>query len=519
LRFGAIAAGHEDTAAAAAAILRAGGNAFDAALAAMCSACVAEPVLASLGGGGFLLARSENGETLLYDFFVQTPQRRLDLSVIDFRPITADFGDAQQEFHIGLGAAATPGAIRGLFRIHRDLCRLPLELIVQPAAELARRGAAVNRLQHYIATIVEPILRATPEAFDLHRSPADPARLAGVGERTPWPDFADTLESLAREGEDLFHRGEIGRRLVQDCREQGGYLSAEDLLRYRVEIRRPLRLDYRDAELATNPPPSMGGLLLGFTLGLMRESPLHGVAFAGPEHLRLVARAMALTQRMRSDCAIHERLHDAADAGAAIDGLAAEYGSLIRAHPVATRGTTQISIIDRHGNLASMTLSNGEGCGYVLPGTGIMLNNMLGEEDVNPHGFHRWPENRRIASMMAPSALQLGDGRLVALGSGGSNRIRGAILQVLSNLVDFALAVRPAVEAPRIHFEDDLLNLEPPHDAAVLRALADEFPRQRPWNATNLFFGGVHTVMRHPDGRLEGAGDPRRGGVYRAVDG
>jgi gamma-glutamyltranspeptidase/glutathione hydrolase len=512
---GAIAAGHEQTAMAAEAMLREGGNAFDAALAALCAACVAEPVLASLGGGGFLLARPADADPLLYDFFVQTPRRRRPLAEIDFRPMVADFGDAQQEFHIGLGSAATPGAIRGLFLIHRELCRLPLDLVLAPARALALEGTPVKPLQHYIATIVEPILRATPAAFALHQSPQRPGELASPGERVAMPDFAAALDALAAEGEDLFYRGELGGQLLRDCRENGGWLRPQDLQEYRVEKRRPLQLGYRDARIYTNPAPAVGGLLTGFSLGLLELGGPPPAERQG--RLLRMARAMAVTQHMRSDSGLHERLHDDEEGEDLLAQWRREYAELARAHPVTSRGTTQVSILDGAGNLASMTLSNGEGCGYVLPGSGIMINNMLGEEDLNPAGFHAWREDRRIASMMAPSALRLGDGSLVATGSGGSNRIRSAILQVITNLVDHRMEVAAAVEASRIHFESGLLNLEPPVAAEVLQALQEEFPRQRLWNDHNLFFGGAHTVRLHPDGRLEGHGDPRRGGVFRLV--
>jgi gamma-glutamyltranspeptidase/glutathione hydrolase len=519
LIYGAVAAGHDKTAEAAALMLREGGNAFDAVLAALCSACVAEPVLASLGGGGFLLARPADAEPVLYDFFVQTPRRKRALSEVDFRPIMADFGDAQQEFHIGLGAAATPGVVKGLFLIHRELCRLPLEMLLHPARELAGAGTEVNRLQHYIATIVEPILRATPQAFALHQAPDGSERLAAPGERTPQPAFADALTALAAEGEELFYRGDMGQTLVRGCREHGGYLTREDLELYRMEKRRPLRLDYRGALLLTNPPPALGGLLIGFTLALMRERTPAPAPWGSTEQLLWTARAMELTQRMRARSGVHEQLHELEATHATIEELSRDYLELMREHPPGSRGTTQVSILDRDGNLASMTLSNGEGCGCVLPGTGIMINNMLGEEDVNPHGFHQWPEDRRIASMMAPSALLLEDGSRMATGSGGSNRIRSAVLQVVSNLVDYGMDVKQAVTAPRIHFESGLLNLEPPRPAAVLQELSTAFPEQCMWNDHNLFFGGAHSVLRRTDGELEGAGDPRRGGVYRLVSG
>ena len=167
--------------------------------------------------------------------------------------------------------------------------------------------------------------------------------------------------------------------------------------------------------------------------------------------------------------------------------------------------------------MASMTLSNGEGAGYVIPGTGIMLNNMLGEEDINPHGFHRWPEDRRIASMMSPTLVFADDGRRIVTGSGGSNRIRSAILQVLVNLIDFRMEVERAVEEPRIHFESGVLNLEYAREGAIESSLREIVDDLRYWPGKNLFFGGAHSVVSNPSGRLSGRGDSRRGGVSRAV--
>ncbi len=147
------------------------------------------------------------------------------------------------------------------------------------------------------------------------------------------------------------------------------------------------------------------------------------------------------------------------------------------------------------------------------PGTGIMLNNMLGEEDINPYGFHQWPENRRISSMMAPTLMQSGSGQLIATGSGGSNRIRSAILQVLINLIDFGMDIDSAVEFPRLHLEQETLNLE--HAIAMYdqKKLSQYFSEIKLWPDKNLFFGGAHTVLRSATGELSGKGDSRRGGA------
>ncbi len=510
---GVIAAGHHATAQAAISVMQAGGNAFDAALAASFTSCVAEPVLASLGGGGFLLAKAGRRSPLLYDFFAQTPKQRLSSAEADFYPILADFGNAQQEFHIGLGSIATPGLVAGLFRIHRDLCRLPLAEIIQPACAWAREGVPLNDFQTYIARIVEPILRSSEAAFSLHRSTPCATRLACSGERVPQPEMANAFEALAREGEALFYHGDIGRALIQACTEHGGHLRADDLAGYRVIVRRPLRTRYRGAVLTTNPAPSLGGTLIAFTLALLEAAPLGATPLGSEPHIRLLGRAMRLTQELRQERLAGGALGSRLAASLLHPKQLQEYRDALRQHAVNSRGTTQISVADREGNLASMTISNGEGCGYVIPGTGIMLNNMLGEEDIHPHGFANWPTDRRIASMMAPSLLRTAGGAEIALGSGGSNRIRSAILQVISNLVDYALPLEQAVAAPRIHFESQLLNLEPPRDPGLPHLLEAEFPAQKLWDERNLFFGGAHSAERGADGDLKGSGDPRRGGV------
>ncbi|MCP5137850.1 MAG: gamma-glutamyltransferase [Gammaproteobacteria bacterium] len=509
---GAVAAGHPVTADAARVMLEAGGNAYDAVLAAMCAACVVEPVLASLGGGGFLLAHPGSGKPLLYDFFVQTPRRKQRVEDTDFRPVMADFGTAQQEFHIGLGSAATPGMVRGLFEIHRELGRMPMREIVAPAIEAARNGVRINRLQGYIFGVVAPIYLDTAGARQIYASRHDAARLPDAGECLRQPELADALECLAGEGERLFYEGEIGVGLVEACR-GGGHLDGDDLRGYRLERRTPLSWVYRDARLFSNPPPSSGGLLIRFAQELLSEIDLcttnHQSRLGRPDHVLPLLKVMALTNLARREA------HDAAATELAPWLLdperLARFRAAVKGHPLQQRGTTHISVIDTRGNAASMTLSNGEGCGFVIPGSGIMVNNMLGEEDLNPQGFHRWAEDVRVSSMMAPTIAERGRERIV-LGSGGSNRLRTAILQVLVNHLDFGLSLEDAVAWPRVHHERDRVSVEPGLPEETVRALNAAYPDCHVWDDLNLFFGGVHAVSF--DGReLRGAGDARRGGA------
>ncbi|MBT4932216.1 MAG: gamma-glutamyltransferase [Rhodospirillaceae bacterium] len=511
---GVIAAGHEATAKAGQVVLKEGGNAFDAVLAALCTACVAEPVLASLGGGGFLLAHPCGGKPLLYDFFAQTPRHRDTGGEIDFFPIIADFGQAEQEFHIGMGTLATPGVVKGLFEVHKDLGKMPIAKIVEPAIELAKGGVRINRLQAYISTVVEKIYISNETCLNAYGSPNQPGELAREGDTLAFPDFADTLDSLAREGEDLFYRGEIAAALATDSAQGGGYLRRDDMECYQLERRQPLELSYADARILTNPPPSTGGILIAFALALLGEDAFRNEKFGSQHHLQKLISAMMLTNEARIESNLHQNLGQGAADTLLDPGFLESYRKRILGRPKAHRGTTQISVIDNAGNAASLTLSNGEGSAYIVPDTGIMMNNMLGEEDINPHGFNQWPEDIRMCSMMTPSLIEGRNGEITALGSGGSNRIRTAILQVIINLIDFRMPLCEAIESPRLHFEKGLLSVEDGFDEAELASLQGQVSNVKAWGERNMFFGGVHAAHYEPvAGHLEGAGDPRRGGI------
>lgn len=516
-RSGVVAAGHPVTAEVAAEVLRAGGNAVDAVVAGFFAAIVAEPVLAGLAGGGFLITSGPDGAARLYDAFVNTPKRRRPAAERDFRPIVADFGTAQQEFHIGLGAAATPGILKGVFEAHRREGTLPMHELVAPAAAHARVGVRLNSLQAYIFSVVAPIYLATSSARAIFACPTDPRRLVGEGEILRQPDLAELLEALASEGDDLFYRGEVARTIARHCEEGGGQIGLEDLESYRVEMREPLSVDYAGARLLTNPPPSSGGILIAFALHLLSAMAPNRHPFGSHTYLRLLARVMESTNRARVEAVAGGGDYHL-DAARLLDPvLLARYREQVLGRAPAARGTTHISAMDGRGNMAALTVSSGEGCGTVVPGTGVMLNNMLGEEDLNPGGFHRWPADVRLTSMMAPTLVMRPAGARIVIGSGGSNRIRTAILQVLVNLLDFGVDVEEAVSRPRVHFENDLLSIEGGFDAGEVASLIESYPNYHLWDDRNLFFGGTHTVVREPGGSFDGFGDPRRGGVCLVV--
>ena len=503
-----VAAGHAVTVEAAEDVLRAGGNAYDAVIAALATSFVAESVLSSPGGGGFLLAAPTGERPRVYDFFVQTPRERRPPEDIEFYPVMADFGATRQEFHIGRGTAATPGMMRGIEAIHADLATVPLPELVAPACRLAVDGIVVSEYQAYLSSVVEAIIGASEACRSIFAGADAPEALAQAGDRSSNPMLADALEAIAIEGADLFYRGEIAASLAADMA-AGGHLGMADLADYRVEMREPLSIEYHGARILTNPPPSSGGALVGFGLDLLRGNEFGADGFGSAAHISRLAAVMEATAAARIEHSI--------GALASLDPASVErWRDRVAWRMRAFRGTTQVSVIDSAGNIASATVSNGAGSGYVIPGTGIVMNNMLGEDDLNPDGFHRWTSGERMTSMMAPTAVAWRDGRRVATGSGGSNRIRTALLQVLVNLVDFRMNVEEAVVAPRIHVEEAFLSIEGGLDAERIAPVLEAWPDHQVWDGQNMFFGGAHTVASR--GRdVAGAGDPRRGGACTVI--
>lgn len=533
---GVVAAGHPATADAAAEVLRDGGNAVDAALAGALAACVAEPIFASLGGGGFLMVHMAEGHhagrSIAYDFFVQTPKRKMPATQTDLQEIAADFGAAQQMFAVGMGSIATPGMVRGLFTAHGDLGRVPLRRIVEPTCLLAKQGAVVTALQSTVFRVVGAILARGEETQRLFGRASEPGTWLREGDVVRLPEMADVLETLACEGDDLFYRGELCQALVQACASGGGHLQRADLEDYRCERRRPLALDAFRCRIQMNPPPAAGGMLVALGLALWQVATAEWGAEDTPgERLRRRLRCLGVLTKARP--VFGAELPE--DPSADLQQLIARYRQDVLPAPPSARGTTHISVVDQHGNAAAISLSNGEGSGYVLPGTNIQLNNMLGEEDLLPGELASWATDTRMSSMMAPSLVQTADGGIAALGSGGSQRIRSALTQVLLHLLCEGRSLEEAVAAPRMHVDAGVLSCEPGFSEADYAAIADLAvrsgePSETPvptddvpdaplrchiWPEKSLFFGGVHAVYRDGRGGVEGAGDERRCGTVR----
>jgi gamma-glutamyltranspeptidase/glutathione hydrolase len=480
---GVVAAGHPLTADAGARVLRAGGNAVDAAVAAMLTSFVAEQLLTGLGAGGYMLVAGGGVQATLLDFFVEAPTRLGDGGEAELQAIDVSFGDAAQVFYIGPASCGVYGVPAGVCEAARRWGTIALEELAAPAAKLAREGVRLNAGQAYVAEILVDLLTSTPECAALW---APEGQLLREGGTLRNPELADALLRLAREGAEPFYRGDVAAAVCEWLDERGGSVRRSDLAGYAAVERQPVEVAYRDRLILTNPPPSAGGTLLAYALALLDRA-------APPPSVRAVLDAMAAAQSERTP--------------EFLDGLVQD-GFLSRFLGSRLGSTTHISVIDSHGCACSVTCTNGEGSGVVVPGTGMHLNNVMGEQDLNPLGFHLHPAGRRMPSMMAPSVVTREGQVELVLGSAGSNRIRSAILQTIIGVVDRRLPVQEAVAAPRVHFEDGVVFAEPGID---VRELGGDLQVVR-FGAPNLFFGGVQAALREGS-RTYGAGDPRRGGV------
>ncbi|HEU4979446.1 MAG TPA: gamma-glutamyltransferase, partial [Solirubrobacteraceae bacterium] len=396
---GMVAAGHPLTAQAGASVLRAGGNAVDAAVAAVLMSWVAEPLLTGPGAGGYMLVAGAGDEPVLLDFFVEAPGRGADPARrAELLPVEVSFGDAVQTFHVGAASCGIHGMPAGLAAALERWGSAPASEHAAPAASAAREGVPLNAAQAYVFEILEAILLSTPESAALF---CRDGRALREGERFASGELADTIERFGAEGAAPFYAGDVGAAIVAWLDEHGGQVTHADLAAYAPAEREPVRVQYRERDVLTNPPPSAGGTLLA--LAMARLDARSG----GPPSLTDVVGVMEEVQAARTADFV---------AGLAEPGFAQRYlGSRLG-------NTTHIAVLDGDGRACSVTCTNGAASGVVVPGTGIHLNDVMGEEDLNPLGFFHYDPGRRMPSMMAPTVVLDPGGEVeLVLGSAGSN--------------------------------------------------------------------------------------------------
>ncbi|HUS93695.1 MAG TPA: gamma-glutamyltransferase [Patescibacteria group bacterium] len=532
---GVISAGDKHTAAAGAEMLKAGGNAVDAAVAAAFASFIAEIGVVHLGGSGVAqVFRPANGidtyDCTTFDFFSTMPGlgSQPGPKDLDFERVTIDFGPTTQDFFLGRGSVAVPGNIAGLCTLAESFGQLPLTTILEPAIDLASNSHQLAPFQADTCELLKPIYTHTHEMRQIF---AATGRIIGSGERLFVPDLAETLRSLAEQGAAYAYSGQLAQMILDDQKVQGGLLTREDLEAFRVRRNPPIRINYRNFEILLPPPSSSGGVLTAFSLKLLCHFNLENFTHGSADYLRLLFEVMAATTRARPkwDKASEELSEEEAinyflsDSfvdnykNEVLAGLMGPYTLPALSEPSPHPETSHISVIDGQGMAVSLTTTAGESAGYVVPGTGFIPNNILGEADLHPEGFHRRKAGSRIPTMMTPTVVLYNGKIRLVVGSGGSIRIRSAILQVLTNLLDFEMRLDNAVNVSRYHLESGVFQCELGYDPQAVDTLELlGYPVNR-WDRRSIYFGGAHSVSRTPSGHLVAAGDNRRGGAKVVV--
>jgi gamma-glutamyltranspeptidase/glutathione hydrolase len=505
---GAVAAGHRLTAEAGAQVLAEGGNAVDACIAAAFVSWVTESPLTGPGAGGFMLVhQAQDRSTRVLDHFVAVPglglrhpgAHAMEAVGIDFTPESSQF------FRIGPASCAVPGATAGLGEAHRRFATLPWRTLLEPAIAAAREGVVLLEPQAYLHALLDPIMRHTDEGRAMYSLNGN---YLVSGDRLVLDDLARTLEQLGEKGPADLYTGELGHELSKYIRDGGGDITLRDLREYRVIQRRPVRVPFLGHEFHSNPPPSRGGVLIGLGLQLLDRL---GVAEppGSAEAMAQLVEIMREQEEAAADGRFSRELYRGGLARRLADPrhVAAAARRIRKQVPELKRGTTHISVVDAQGNAASLTASTGAGSGVIVPGTGIQLNNMLGEFDLAAPR-----PGVRFTSGMAPS-LVIADGRpRLVVGSAGSLRLRGAIMQIVVNTVAHGLGIEEALARPRVHLEEGKVHVEGGNDPAEVARLESRGYDLLRWRDRNLFFGGAAGVELLDDGTLAAAGDPRRGG-------
>ena len=494
MKYGSVAAGHKKTANTAMDILKDGGNAFDAAVGAVFVSMTSEYCLTGACGGGIMLAHPNNSKPIIFDFFVHTPKKNT-VKRLDFFPVKINFGTSTQDFHIGKGSVGVPGNIAGLLHIHSRLGSIPLKRIIEPAIQIAKNGIKINKSQEYLFNLLDPILSYSSEGKELFKPMG---RIMKIGDTFKNPSFAHFLEQLTIEGSNCLYKNSVSSS-INNLMKDGGLINKGDLVDYQVIERKPLITKFYDKKIITNPPPSYGGSLISFILYLLsNQFKKHEI------NQKRFIMAMRLDQLIRKD--LNAKKFDINNLfnEKYLDIYLNNINKNIYNDKIGSGSTTHVSIIDSNYNSASITTTNGAGSGYIIPNTGIMMNNMLGEEDLNPDGFHKWSATKRMQTMMSPTIILGNEGPELVLGSGGSSRIRSAIKQVIINKYIYGMNLKRSIYSPRLHLDGNIIHCEKGVDC---NSLDFSWSSINKWQNKNLFFGGVNAVTKN-----EAVGDIRRGG-------
>jgi len=503
-----IAAGTQITAEAGATVAEQGGNAVDAAIASAVVSICTDTGIMSPGCGAFITIWPPDDRPVVIDGYSAMPGLGLAGQHLGeaSHEVVFDYGGETHQ-RVGYGTIATPGGFAGLARASRQFGRLPWRSLLEPAIDWVEQGFPLTGgAAEYLSLTHAAIYSWHPDSYRiLHHEDGSPLT---EGDVVRIPHLADTLRSIARDETSLY-AGELGQQIAADVRANGGLLGIEDLQAYEALERTPVRARIGEWDVATNPPPAVGGSCLAAMLILLERLGPGNSQAESVRHMVTVQRAI-LGYRARHLDGAFQTLPAEVERLLALADLADP--TLLSAP-----STSHISVVDSDGLACAITASAGYGSGAMIEGTGFWLNNSLGELDLLTKGVSGLAPGTRLASNMAPTiARRRRDGAVLAIGSPGASRITTAIAQVLVNFASNDMNLLDAINYPRLHVElsadQGKIAFEP---GLPVKSMLDLKPK--PFSRLSMYFGGVQAVFGSDRDGLHGIADARRGGSVASV--
>lgn len=508
------------------AILKKGGNAFDAMIATELALAVAYPNAGNIGGGGFMVYRLGSGERGALDYREKAPAKaHRDMYLDKNGKVIAD------KSTLGALAVGVPGTIAGIFEVYKKFGSLPIGELIQPAIDLARKGVLITELQanSYMNKNVELIKQANNYVTPFENG-------WKAGERFKYEELAQTLERIRDNGSYEFYNGETAKRIVSYVQELGGILSLDDLKNYRAQWRKPITFTYKDYIISSMPLPSSGGICLAQILKSVEPYNIGQYPHNGEQYIQLLVEAerrayadrayymgdadfvKVPTQQLLSPDYLKERMSSFSwDKASKSTEIA--HGKIVGYE---SDETTHYSIVDRFGNAVAVTttLNTNYGSKVYVKGGGFFLNNQMDDFSIKPGEPNTYglvgseknaiAPNKRMLSSMSPTIIEK-DGKLfMVIGTPGGSTIITSVLQCFLNVAEYGMTMQQSVSKPRFHHQwlpDDVM-YEPkgfaPEVIANLKAKG-----YKPREENFVIIGKVDAILVQPDGTLEGGADPR----------
>jgi len=498
----AVASGSQLAADAGARVAREGGNAVDAAIAASLVSCVVEPGVCSLAASGFLTIWPPGAMPVMVDGAAVMPGMHLPKSRFGqaATEVLLEYGGGVRTT-VGHGSVAVPGNLAAYALAARRYGKVPWRVLVEPAREVAHDGFPLSEASYlYLQLTHKPIYGWSEHGLATFCDAG--GELYKPGSMIRIEHLDETLRSIAEEGVDEFYRGDLAALITAYIEAHGGILTREDLASYKARLLPTLDVQVNDWTVATDSPPALGGAILAAMLMLMGDRPQDSWTPAELEYLIRVQQAVLGFR--------YARLDGSEDLPRDVRQLLDRASAQDLRHFLSSPSTVHASAVDADGLACSVTVSAGYGSGVMPPGTGIFMNNSLGELELNKRGLHMWAPGTRLPSNMAPTVARHRDGGVLAIGSPGASRITTALQQTLLNFMHLGMPLQAAVDHARLHVEEA--------DGIMQVAYEEALPvnqvevQQRMFPGISMYFGGVSAALWDPREGFVVAADPRRAG-------